>query len=50
MTQKTYNHYMDGKLVATYKQPLTSKRTFTQCLESAKRSRRDARLVNLLTK
>lgn len=50
MTQKTYNHYIDGKLVGTYKQPLTSKRTLAQCLESAKRSRRDARLVQILTK
>lgn len=45
---KTYNHYIDGKKVATYKEPLTNKRTFAQCVESAKRARRDARLVNIL--
>jgi hypothetical protein len=45
---KTYNHYIDGKLVGTYKEPLTNKRTFKQILGARKRRDRDARLVNIL--
>ncbi len=50
MTNKTYNHYIDGKLVGTYKEPLTKRRTLAQCFESAKRAGRDVRLVQILTR
>jgi len=42
-----YNHYIDGKLVATYSDK-PKYRTLEQCIAAAKRSRRDARLVQIL--
>ena len=43
--KKTYNHYIDGKIVATYPQN-KNKQTLEQRIERAKRAQRDARLVN----
>jgi hypothetical protein len=53
MTQKTYNHYSEGKLVATYNEPVALARrklSLTETIQNYKRSRRDARLVNILTR
>lgn len=53
MTQKTYNHYQDGKLVATYNEPIALARrklSLIEMIANHKRARRDARLVNILSK
>lgn len=50
---KTYNHYQDGKLVATYNEPIALARrklTLKETIANHKRARRDARLVQILTK
>ena len=50
---KTYNHYQDGKLVATYSEPVAIARrklSLSEVIANHKRARRDARLVNILTK
>lgn len=50
---KTYNHYQDGKLVATYNEPIALTRrklSLTESINTYKRARRDARLVQILTR
>jgi len=48
---KTYNHYQDGKLVATYNEPVVLARrklSLSEKIANHKRARRDARLVRIL--
>ena len=42
-----YKHYIEGKLAATYDRP---KQSLKEQIEAAKRARRDARLVQIITK
>lgn len=50
---KTYNHTINGKIVATYEDtPLLprKRKTLAQFIRAAKFARTNARLVNILTK
>lgn len=50
---KTYNHYQDGKLIATYNEPAALARrklSLSEVIANHKRARRDVRLVNILTR
>jgi hypothetical protein len=46
---KTYNVYIDGKVVATHKQP-TAHTSLHDILTSRKNTRKNLRFVNLITK
>ena len=48
MKTNTYNHYIDGKKVATFKDK--SGMTLKQKIQRAKRAERDSRLLKMLTK
>ncbi len=49
--QKTYNHYVNGKLVATYNQnEATKRKNLKQIIERRKYAERDARLLTALAK
>ena len=47
---KTYNHYIDGQLAATYNQNEKRPLTLKEKIQRAKRAHTDARLVRILTK
>lgn len=50
---KTYKHYVEGKLVATYNEPVALARrklSLSEVIANHKRARRDARLVKIITR
>jgi hypothetical protein len=49
---KTYNVIKDGKIIATYPQPTNAptRKTLKETIARAKFARRNARLVNIITK
>jgi hypothetical protein len=46
----TYNVIHNGKIIATYPQPTNKKQTLRERIARAKFARRNARLVNIITK
>lgn len=48
---KTYNHYVEGKLVATYNQSERPRfKSLKEIIQRRKYAQRDARLVQIITR